>query len=392
MAITGGGDEMKPIDVIREVKLKANGQWQTILSNLGAEVPLNKHTACPHCGGKDRFRFDDKDGNGTFICNQCGSGDGLDLVQRVLGVSVTEAAKEVAGMIGIDTHSEYPPVYRSHEVKEQQDVLRAQQAENKANEQIEKHKRFTERYSRAIANAKQGESDYLKAKGFESTTVTLLADGSLIIPLVDTDGTITAAQTINPNGEKRLLLDSAKNGSYYPINEPVCISTVIIAEGLATAMTCHLLNPEAYAVAAIDAGNLIHVAKVMRTKYPESQIIIAGDNDIKPDQPNTGKLAAEKAAKAVNGIAVLPPTDDKADWDDYRLSHGIEVAKQVFSAELAQQEGNVVKKDNVIRIDAKKKIKTHDDLAPFFDKRHGGLYYIERKQNNTTGDIDERET
>jgi putative DNA primase/helicase len=383
---------MKPIDVIREVKLKANGQWQTILSNLGAEVPLNKHTACPHCGGKDRFRFDDKDGNGTFICNQCGSGDGLDLVQRVLGVSVTEAAKEVAGMIGIDTHSECPPAYCIHEVKVQQDVLRAQQAENKANEQIEKHKRFTERYSRAIANAKQGESDYLKAKGFESATVTLLADGSLIIPLVDTDGTITAAQTINPNGEKRLLLDSAKNGSYYPINEPVSISTVIIAEGLATAMTCHLLNPEAYAVAAIDAGNLIHVAKAMRTKYPESQIIIAGDNDIKPDQPNTGKLAAEKAAKAVNGIAVLPPTDDKADWDDYRLSHGIEAAKQVFSAELAQQEGNVVKKDNVIRIDAKKKIKTHDDLGPFFDKRHGGLYYIERKQNNTTGDIDEKET
>lgn len=30
---------MKPIDVIREVKLKANGQWQAILSHLGAEVP-----------------------------------------------------------------------------------------------------------------------------------------------------------------------------------------------------------------------------------------------------------------------------------------------------------------------------------------------------------------
>lgn len=49
---------MKPIDVIREVKLKANGQWQAILSHLGAEVPLNTHTACPACGGKDRFRFD----------------------------------------------------------------------------------------------------------------------------------------------------------------------------------------------------------------------------------------------------------------------------------------------------------------------------------------------
>ncbi|WP_272538732.1 TOPRIM and DUF927 domain-containing protein [Providencia sp. PROV197] len=373
---------MKPIDVIRDVKLKANGQWQSILSNLGAEVPLNTHTACPHCGGKDRFRFDDKDGNGTFICSQCGSGDGLDLVQRVLGGSVTEAAYEVAGMIGIDTRSDNPPAYRSHEVKAQQDTLKAQQAQSQANEQIEKHKRFTARYNRTIANAKQGESDYLKAKGFDSTTVTLLADGSLIIPLIDTDGTITAAQTIKPNGDKRLLLDSAKNGSYYPINEPVNVSTVIIAEGLATAMTCQLIQPEAHTVAAIDASNLIHVAKVMRTKYPESQIIIAGDNDIKPDQPNTGKLAAEKAAKAVNGIAVLPPTDDKADWDDYRLSHGIEAARQAFNAEVDKQGSKVM-----IEIDVNHKALKSDPMKIRIESRDDGVFLVTPKADKETGEI-----
>ncbi|EPI2106449.1 DUF927 domain-containing protein [Providencia rettgeri] len=373
---------MKPIDVIRDVKLKANGQWQNILSNLGAEVPLNTHTACPHCGGKDRFRFDDKDGNGTFICSQCGSGDGLDLVQRVLGGSVTEAAYEVAGMIGIDTRSDNPPAYRSHEVKAQQDALKAQQAQNQANEQIEKHKRFTARYSRTIANAKQGESDYLKAKGFDSTTVTLLADGSLIIPLIDTDGTITAAQTIKPNGDKRLLLDSAKNGSYYPINEPVNVSTVIITEGLATAMTCQLIQPEAHTVAAIDAGNLIHVAKVMRTKYPESQIIIAGDNDIKPDQSNTGKLAAEKAAKAVNGIAVLPPTDDKADWDDYRLSQGIEAARQAFNAEVDKQGSKVM-----IEIDVNHKALKSDPMKIRIESRDDGVFLVTPKADKETGEI-----
>lgn len=365
MAITGGGDEMKSIDVIREVKLKANGQWQTILSNLGAEVPLNKHTACPHCGGKDRFRFDDKDGNGTFICNQCGSGDGLDLVQRVLGVRVTEAAKAVADIIGIDTRSANPPVCCNDDVKAQQEAQRAQQTENQANQQREKLQRFTARYNRLIEQVQQGESDYLKAKGLHGFEMDLLPDGSLIIPLVDAGGVITAAQTIKPNGDKRLLLDSAKNGSYYPINEPVSISTVIITEGLATAMTCHLLNPEAYAVAAIDAGNLIHVAKVMRSKYPESKIIIAGDNDIKPDQPNTGKLAAEKAAKVVNGIAVLPPTtDDKADWDDYRLSHGIEAAKQVFNEGVnAMQEANTAIINTAKAKKKKRGIDTDTDIA-----------------------------
>ncbi len=33
-----------------------------------------------------------------------------------------------------------------------------------------------------------------------------------------------------------------------------------------------------------------------------------------------------------------------------------------------------------------------EDLKPYFDKRKGGLYYIERKQNQDTGAVDERET
>ncbi|HIE4548330.1 TPA: DUF927 domain-containing protein [Proteus mirabilis] len=373
---------MKPIDVIREVKLKANGQWQAILSHLGAEVPLNTHTACPHCGGKDRFRFDNKDGNGTFICNQCGSGDGLDLVQRVLGVSVTEAAKEVANIIGIDTRSACPPAYRRSEIKAQQDELKAQQAEKQANEKREKHKRFIERYNRTIANVQRGRSDYLKAKGLHGFEMDLLQDGSLIIPLLDAGGVITGAQTIKPNGDKRLLSDSAKSGSYYPINEPVNVSTVIIAEGLGTALTCHLIQPEAHTVAAIDAGNLIHVAKVMRVKYPESKIIIAGDNDIKPGQDNTGKLAAEKAAKAVNGVAVLPPTDDKADWDDYRLSHGIEAARQAFNEILEQQGGKVM-----IETRVSNEVVKPDPMKPRIESRKEGVFLVTPKADKETGEI-----
>lgn len=373
---------MKPIDVIREVKLKANGQWQAILSHLGAEVPLNTHTACPACGGKDRFRFDNKDDNGTFICNQCGSGDGLDLVQKILGGSVTEAAYEVANIIGIDTRSACPPAYRCSEIKAQQDELKAQQAEKQANEKREKHKRFIERYNRTIANVHRGGSDYLKAKGLHGFEMDLLQDGSLIIPLLDAGGVITGAQTIKPNGDKRLLSDSAKSGSYYPINEPVNVSTVIIAEGLATALTCHLIQPEAHAVAAIDAGNLIHVAKVMRVKYPESKIIIAGDNDIKPGQDNTGKLAAEKAAKAVNGVAVLPPTDDKADWDDYRLSHGIEAARQAFNEILEQQGGKVM-----IETRVSNEVVKPDPMKPRIESRKEGVFLVTPKADKETGEI-----
>lgn len=74
----------------------ANGRWPHILSALGINVPsARRHGACPACGGKDRFRLDDKDGRGTWFCNQCGNGDGLDLVRLVTGRSV----KVVAGMV-----------------------------------------------------------------------------------------------------------------------------------------------------------------------------------------------------------------------------------------------------------------------------------------------------
>jgi putative DNA primase/helicase len=86
---------------------------------------------------------------------------------------------------------------------------------------------------------------------------------------------------------------------------------VIIAEGLATALSVQQFRPDATIIAAIDAGNLLPVAQVMRQRYPDAQIIIAADNDIKPGEPNTGKSAAENAAKAVSGWVALPQSEEK---------------------------------------------------------------------------------
>jgi putative DNA primase/helicase len=52
------------------------------------------------CGGKDRFRFDDKDGSGSFYCNGCGPGTGIVLVQRVNGWTFKQAADAVDGVLG----------------------------------------------------------------------------------------------------------------------------------------------------------------------------------------------------------------------------------------------------------------------------------------------------
>jgi putative DNA primase/helicase len=81
-----------------------------------------------------------------------------------------------------------------------------------------------------------------------------LPDGSLLLELVDESGAVAAAQTITPQGEKRLLTGSAKRGAYHAVNAPESPQSVLIAEGLATALSVHLMRPDALTVAAIDAG------------------------------------------------------------------------------------------------------------------------------------------
>lgn len=55
------------------VRQQANGRWQYVLARLGYDVGDGRHKPCPHCGGRDRFRFDNhniKAGDGGWICSQ----------------------------------------------------------------------------------------------------------------------------------------------------------------------------------------------------------------------------------------------------------------------------------------------------------------------------------
>lgn len=92
------------------VRASAHGRWPDVLTRLGIgeEFLRNKHGPCPACGGKDRFRFDDKDGRGTWLCTHCGSGtgkcgagDGFKLLMNVHGWTFPQALREVADVVGM---------------------------------------------------------------------------------------------------------------------------------------------------------------------------------------------------------------------------------------------------------------------------------------------------
>ena len=85
---------------ITETVKQARGHWPHILPALGVKVIKNRHQACPVCGGSDSFSFDDKEGRGRWFCNQYGAGDGLTLVEKVFGVTPSEAAGKVNAVTG----------------------------------------------------------------------------------------------------------------------------------------------------------------------------------------------------------------------------------------------------------------------------------------------------
>ena len=81
---------------------RAHGRWHEILPRLGVDMHFlrNRHGPCPICGGKDRFRYDDHDGSGSYYCNHCGAGTGLILIRKLKDWDHATACREVDKIIG----------------------------------------------------------------------------------------------------------------------------------------------------------------------------------------------------------------------------------------------------------------------------------------------------
>jgi putative DNA primase/helicase len=79
------------------------GRWESILTALGVapEFLSKKHGPCPMCAGKDRYRFDNREGRGTWFCSHCGSGDGFKLLLLLNNWTFPQAAREVERVLGV---------------------------------------------------------------------------------------------------------------------------------------------------------------------------------------------------------------------------------------------------------------------------------------------------
>ena len=84
------------------LKDRAQGRWSGILPvlGIGKSFLTGKHGPCPLCGGTDRWRWDNLEGRGTWICSKCGAGDGISLVMQRNGWDFREAARQIETVLG----------------------------------------------------------------------------------------------------------------------------------------------------------------------------------------------------------------------------------------------------------------------------------------------------
>ncbi|MGT2460274.1 DUF7146 domain-containing protein (plasmid) [Cupriavidus basilensis] len=73
--------------------------WVKVLTRAQLDVSYltKRQGPCPLCGGKTRFRFDNKDDAGTYFCNHCGAGNGYTLLRAFTGMSDREALAFLEG-------------------------------------------------------------------------------------------------------------------------------------------------------------------------------------------------------------------------------------------------------------------------------------------------------
>ncbi|BBD77406.1 AAA family ATPase [Hydrogenophilus thermoluteolus] len=154
--------------------------------------------------------------------------------------------------------------------------------------------------------------------------------GRVLIAPVRVAGKIATCEFIDEAGRKSALAGGVKGGGFWATAALPDQGRIIIAEGVATALSIAEALGEPVA-AALSVGNLAAAGNAIRAEHPSIELVIASDLD-----KATGLAHPEaiKAAETLNCPLVAPPRDllpGGTDFNDLALRDGLEVVREAFA-------------------------------------------------------------
>ena len=305
---------------------RAQGRWRSLLPLIGVDIRFlnGKHGPCPICNkGKDRFRFDDRGGNGTWICSHCGAGSGVDLVMKIKGVDFSGAKREIERHIG-ESQIIVPKLNKSEAEREER--ARDQMAALWARGQRLDGSDIASRYliKRGIeldewpASLRWiGDLDYWKEKErfqFPAMMAKFVA--------ADNSRAIMHKTYLSEPGEKAKVDDAKKlSPGKVPAGGAVRLfpfdDTLGIAEGIETALSAFILF-KIPTWACLTAGAMVKWVPPKAAKT----IYIFGDLDKKFAGQHAAYSLAYRLANEGLDIEVRFPDKTGDDWNDFLKENG----------------------------------------------------------------------
>ncbi|CAK0748687.1 Toprim domain-containing protein [Gammaproteobacteria bacterium] len=134
----------------------------------------------------------------------------------------------------------------------------------------------------------------------------------ILVPMRNLKGDIRSLQIIADGVDKKFFMpDGQTMGLFHVLGGALeGAKRIIIAEGIATAQSCHE-STGCVAVSAFSAGNLERTAIAIRSLNATAEIILAADGD------KIGREQAQLAASTVNGRVIAAP--EGQDFNDVPL-------------------------------------------------------------------------